>query len=1212
MSEERIRIIIREDGSRVVIRNINDIGGAAARAQGPINGLAGAMTALAATLAVDKVRKWIDTWTSAKGKVNIFTHSVEETNMVLDRLVGIAQDTRQPLDATVNSFHQLTLAASALGASQNRILDVSSSVNKVFAIQGTTAMTARGGIIQFGQAMTEGIVRAQEYNSMINAMPLMLKVVAQNLEGAEGSVAKLRKIMLAGKLTSKAFFDALEKGGPTIQALFERSGKTIGQAMTILDNAMTQYIGKMDTAIGFSATFFKAAKWGADNIQDVANALIALTAPLIIRGLWGVVGAMRAMAVAALMNPWTTLAAGVVAAVTALGLYRDKIILIEKDQVTLGDFGRAAWDKIVEGVNGAIESIQGFARDVMNVFETTFGSGDEAWNTLLQGIKAGVGLAIGLFNEFRGAMFPAWELVKQGAAWLKEAFINLPQTLDSVNGKMNEWGLSWDKIKDAANFTINLAILIKNTLGNALDVVKGKVNDSIGYLWDKMIGLVDYLTSSDSAWGTFSNAAKTAIGIVIRVATFLGEAFDAISTAVAETASYLWDVFSNDLPSAISTFIESFIGVETSWQETGASVFKVINELIGAFVSLPQIFTMVWNGVPAAITNSFNAIMNAALGVIEGGLNKIVGMVNAVRGAANLDLIDPVSFDRAIITAEGTLGEFAEKVNKTIEDNMNFDYIGAEIDKSKAAFDGLASSIAGAVGDTDQIGNAIARTNLLVADTESLYSGMFDSLTAGATGYAVQRAADQAAEFEMQKKIAELMDTSGEADDFSPTKKGGAGKGSKGAKGEFDNPRTLANSLRRLLNTVSPLNGATLEYEKAQRTLNAAQKAGLITADDNVKYLELVKNHYRDTVDPIGAVTRELERETEFLKLNSDEREVAIRMYQIEEDLRKQGIVGISEELALIQKQIEAQNELKRSSEALDAIRSATFGASQGIYDQQIALNQAFADGTITQQYYAAQMAETNVQWAELQNRIGNGDFFTIFTEGVGAALEGFTTLASGAAKIIGDTMTSAIDGISDSIAGAIVKGEDLRTTLMNVAQTVVTEMISALIKLGIQYALNAVLGTAMMATQTAASVAAAGTTAAAWAPAAAAVSLASFGTNSVAAIAGMAAANVAAQSFAAVKLPGFKTGGDMLVGGSGGPDSQLISFMASPNEKVSIRKPGQSGYGDSDEKAPSKGDTINNFNFDLPNIVDKKTAKQSTAAMARGINEAIKSTERY
>lgn len=52
-----------------------------------------------------------------------------------------------------------------------------------------------------------------------------------------------------------------------------------------------------------------------------------------------------------------------------------------------------------------------------------------------------------------------------------------------------------------------------------------------------------------------------------------------------------------------------------------------------------------------------------------------------------------------------------------------------------------------------------------------------------------------------------------------------------------------------------------------------------------------------------------------------------------------------------------------------------------------------------------------------------------------------------------------------------------------------------------------------------------------------------------------VAAANVA-QIIA--QTPGFAFGGDFTVGGTGGTDSQLVAFRATPGEQVSVRTPTQ------------------------------------------------------
>ena len=63
--------------------------------------------------------------------------------------------------------------------------------------------------------------------------------------------------------------------------------------------------------------------------------------------------------------------------------------------------------------------------------------------------------------------------------------------------------------------------------------------------------------------------------------------------------------------------------------------------------------------------------------------------------------------------------------------------------------------------------------------------------------------------------------------------------------------------------------------------------------------------------------------------------------------------------------------------------------------------------------------------------------------------------------------------------------------------------------------------------------------------------------------------------------LPRFAHGGSMHVGGSGGPDSKLVQFMASPGERVQVTNPGQSRL-DSGNQAPAAPPTVN-----ITNVVD-------------------------
>ncbi len=71
-----------------------------------------------------------------------------------------------------------------------------------------------------------------------------------------------------------------------------------------------------------------------------------------------------------------------------------------------------------------------------------------------------------------------------------------------------------------------------------------------------------------------------------------------------------------------------------------------------------------------------------------------------------------------------------------------------------------------------------------------------------------------------------------------------------------------------------------------------------------------------------------------------------------------------------------------------------------------------------------------------------------------------------------------------------------------------------------------------------------------------------------------------------------FANGGDFTVGGAGGTDSQLVSFMATPGERVSVRTPAQAG-------GSGGGGQVNNFYID---------AKGAEIGVEQKIVQAIRS----
>jgi hypothetical protein len=167
-----------------------------------------------------------------------------------------------------------------------------------------------------------------------------------------------------------------------------------------------------------------------------------------------------------------------------------------------------------------------------------------------------------------------------------------------------------------------------------------------------------------------------------------------------------------------------------------------------------------------------------------------------------------------------------------------------------------------------------------------------------------------------------------------------------------------------------------------------------------------------------------------------------------------------------------------------------TQGQLLGLQGRLYALDSAFAAGGITAEFYANQIARLNVESAATLNELGYGDNLTVVVEALGKVLGDFKTIESSIANILGSGLSDWADGIADGLARAVIQGESLRDAIAQTAQNIATEMLSALIKVGIQMAVNRLLASQIRTDTLATSVAAASSAAAAFNPSAAFTSL--------------------------------------------------------------------------------------------------------------------------
>ena len=199
---------------------------------------------------------------------------------VFSRLSQISLAQGAPLDALVTLYGRAAQSANELGASQTDLLQFSNGIATALRVAGTSAGEAKGALLQLSQALGSGTVRAEEFNSVNEGARPILMAVANGMKEAGGSVSTLRSLVLAGKVSSEAFFKAFLAGSGSLEAAAARAKGTVSQSLSRIDTAMTLLVGHLDDVTGASDNAATSLDGVAASIEAIPQYIDAAVAGL--------------------------------------------------------------------------------------------------------------------------------------------------------------------------------------------------------------------------------------------------------------------------------------------------------------------------------------------------------------------------------------------------------------------------------------------------------------------------------------------------------------------------------------------------------------------------------------------------------------------------------------------------------------------------------------------------------------------------------------------------------------------------------------------------------------------------------------------------------------------------------------------------------------------------------------------------------------------
>lgn len=225
--------------------------------------LAGAMAALGIGLGVRELAQTADSYTNLSARINIATKDGGDFTSAMAGVHQIALMTNSSLDATGSLFTRLNAVGKDMGMTQQQALDLTKTVTQAIQIGGGSAQASEAAVQQFIQAMQGGVLRGEEFNSIMENGFGVAEALARGLGVTTG---ELRKMAENGELSAERVAKALQSQASEVQKTYDQFPTTITNALTKISTQWQILIGEMDQANGSSAKVANALSIIADNL----------------------------------------------------------------------------------------------------------------------------------------------------------------------------------------------------------------------------------------------------------------------------------------------------------------------------------------------------------------------------------------------------------------------------------------------------------------------------------------------------------------------------------------------------------------------------------------------------------------------------------------------------------------------------------------------------------------------------------------------------------------------------------------------------------------------------------------------------------------------------------------------------------------------------------------------------------------------------------
>ena len=245
-------------GGITASRGMNQLDASVKSTGGSLGKFTSIAKAVSAALISNTVFAYAQSWNELEDRIQNTGATASQTKDILDQLLATSDRNGRTIEESSELYIRLSNSMGELGYSTQSTLSYIDTLSNLLTINKTSSLGAESAINALTKAQMKGKLSGLEAMSVFNAMPSILKTLANQLKKTAKSTAEadkiteqyVRKLATEGKLSMSQFTEAMIEAQQETAALADNMRNTIQDGMNRVTNNLKKYFGELNNSTG--------------------------------------------------------------------------------------------------------------------------------------------------------------------------------------------------------------------------------------------------------------------------------------------------------------------------------------------------------------------------------------------------------------------------------------------------------------------------------------------------------------------------------------------------------------------------------------------------------------------------------------------------------------------------------------------------------------------------------------------------------------------------------------------------------------------------------------------------------------------------------------------------------------------------------------------------------------------------------------------------